>query len=197
MNHSETTVGFQKWVTWEGKALKMKIVSSVDTDVLSKSQIALETFSGDHSFRVHVPLTWRGIGGPQRAHWRFLGFGTWFKGTAAMSWHLCDDFLGNSDVILDTGHRCILCENTRTFSQKTIKKKAYDYGQILSRFCILDRFLPFGVTGRVHIWAKAGYTHGWVAFTLLNGTSTVLWRCSGTCGLKYKILIYKMTHTHS
>lgn len=115
-----------QWAFRNGSPGKVKLWKwrSFHPSIQMSYQSHNQTFSGDRSFRVHVPLTWRGIGGPQRALWRFLGFGTWFKGTAAMSQHLCDDFLGNwdSDVILDTGHRCILCENTWIFSPKIFKK---------------------------------------------------------------------------
>lgn len=41
--------------------------------------------------------------------------------------------------------------------------------------CLLDCFIPFGVTGRVHIWAKARSTLGWVASSSHGPLCEHLW----------------------
>lgn len=55
--------------------------------------------------------------------------------------------------------------------------------------CLLDLFIPFEVTERVHIWVNSGSIPGGVAGsymsiygfgTLLKVTSAVLWKISGT-----------------
>lgn len=69
-------------------------------------------------------------------------------------------------------------------------------------FFLVDHFIPFRVTGRGHIRAKAASTDGWVASssegpmwqfcgfcTLLKSTLAVLWRCSGSRGRWHTVAI--------